>query len=386
MLYFLKKIPSSFHTLNLPPLFYCTAGLVLGILVASLANVKMLFGGHLTIPFIIISLIYSIAQKSTLKNITSTMLLVFAFFILGNTRYLQQNQDYLLLQKHVSQTPSDFIGTIASIAQTERKAMKQCVTIHLFKQRKSNEAHEWSAIDRDLQVYTSHTNSILVGDMVQIDQVKIKEPTNKSYRDYLVKENLIGTLFINNFAPTLIARPIFSFKRFIFSQKQRLIESLKKRFSRNTAMLYSSLFLGNKNTNKRELDQSSQYFKQWGISHYLARSGLHLVIFMLIWHALLRCIPLPFMLKQIILLMLAIIYFILTWPSISFVRAFYMFVTCKLCVLLKTRSHFLHVFSLTALTVLFLNPIQLFFLDFQLSFALTFALGWLNHRYYANKI
>ena len=122
-------------------------------------------------------------------------------------------------------------------------------------------------------------------------------------------------------------------------------------------------------------------FRQWGISHYLARSGLHLTIFTFIWLMLFRLFPFSFFFKQLFMLLLCSIYLVFSWSSISFLRAFYSFFLYTICNICKIPIHFLHILTLVTLYVAICNPIQIFFLDFQLSFALTFALALIANLY-----
>ena len=96
------------------------------------------------------------------------------------------------------------------------------------------------------------------------------------------------------------------------------------------------------------------------------------------WHYLLRFFPLHFFLKQLILLLLVLLYHLFTFPSISFLRALITYILYKICVFQNLSYNPLHILSLTTFGVLLVNPFQLFFLDFQLSFGLTFALAWFN--------
>ncbi len=61
-----------------------------------------------------------------------------------------------------------------------------------------------------------------------------------------------------------------------------------------------------------------------------------------------------------------------------YARALYTFILYKICILHKRPSHLVYLLSLVCFFVLLDNPMQLFFLDFQLSFTLTFALAWFN--------
>ncbi|HSW73575.1 MAG TPA: ComEC/Rec2 family competence protein, partial [Candidatus Limnocylindria bacterium] len=151
---------------------------------------------------------------------------------------------------------------------------------------------------------------------------------------------------------------------------------LQKKLSRPTAHLFSSIFLGNKYARKKDIEPLKEHFTTWGVTHYLARSGLHMVIFTITWHTLLTFIPLAFALKEALLIALVIIYALLSWTTISFTRALLLFLIHRLCSLLRLQTDLLYLLTLVALAILFDNPLQLFFLDFQLSFGLTFALAY----------
>ena len=48
-------------------------------------------------------------------------------------------------------------------------------------------------------------------------------------------------------------------------------------------------------TSKKTLSSYKDSFKQWGIMHYLARSGLHLVLFLSLFSIILNYLPLSFL-------------------------------------------------------------------------------------------
>ena len=139
--------------------------------------------------------------------------------------------------------------------------------------------------------------------------------------------------------------------------------------------MFSSIFLGNRQINKKENNIVKNSFRLWGILHFLARSGLHLIIFLMLCELMLKFIPIHFHLKQGILVFLSLIYLLLSWPSLSFIRAFSIFLLYKLCPILNKKSDLATLVATVCLMMLIYNPIQLFFLDFQLSFGLTIALA-----------
>jgi competence protein ComEC len=127
------------------------------------------------------------------------------------------------------------------------------------------------------------------------------------------------------------------------------------------------------------MEQPREYFKLWGLSHYLARSGLHLVIIAALWYFILTILGFSYFLRNIVITIFILIYHILTLASIPFIRSLYMFIFYKICIFFDWQINALHLLNLTTFIILLLNPIQLFFLDFQLSFGLTYALIWISY-------
>ena len=127
-----------------------------------------------------------------------------------------------------------------------------------------------------------------------------------------------------------------------------------------------------------ELSQAiGKYCSYWGIVHYLARSGIHVVLTVSCWELVMRFIPLHFFIKQLILILLILVLHLFTWPSISFMRAVTTFLLSKGCTLSSLAFQPIHILSLTTFFTLVAYPLYLFSLDFQLSFGLTFVLAWL---------
>ena len=106
--------------------------------------------------------------------------------------------------------------------------------------------------------------------------------------------------------------------------------------------------------------------------------GLHLVIIIFSWEMLLRSLPLPFLFKNLITLVLALLYALFTFSSISFIRALLTLIFYRFIVMAHRQINTVHIISLITFLVLLYNPIQLMFLDFQLSFWITFLLAWIN--------
>ncbi len=221
-------------------------------------------------------------------------------------------------------------------------------------------------------------NTISIGDTVKFSNIFMKQSKNYAFSRYLLKEGCYISFFAKNI-PEILNRPKYSLERNIFNEKIQMLSTLKNKMSFQCYTLFSSLFLGNKTLNKKYLGAIKEQFKYWGLSHYLARSGLHLMIFLLLFTFLLRLIPFSRSVKTFILTILCLLYALFSWSSISFTRALltYLFYYCY--IFFNCQINTLHILSLITCIILIINPLQLFFLDFQLSFGLTFALVLISH-------
>lgn len=195
--------------------------------------------------------------------------------------------------------------------------------------------------------------------------------------NFLLKENILSSVRIQNSQITIINRPSFSLSRLIWEYKTQLLANFKNEMNYETFLAFSSIFLGNPNAKKKETVLKSQ-LKQWGLFHYIARAGLHVVIFVSIWMFIFGLLPISWALRQFLMILICCIYFIFTWPSIPFNRAIYTLLLVKCCGLTRVKAYVIPTLSCVALMTLMTNPLTLFALDFQLSFGVTYALAWFN--------
>ncbi len=159
----------------------------------------------------------------------------------------------------------------------------------------------------------------------------------------------------------------------IINRSENILSKIKSRLSPLTSKLYSSIFIGKKTINFDDCDK--ELFCNWGLSHFLARSGLHVTIFATAILGITKFFPfISVPVRGIFALLMLIIYFLFSWASISFLRSFYMLAIVMLGSILGHKSNSLYLVSLVCLWILFSNPYELFCADFQLSFTLSFAL------------
>jgi hypothetical protein len=160
--------------------------------------------------------------------------------------------------------------------------------------------------------------------------------------------------------------------------RTELYTTFKSTLPPTTFTYLSSLFLGNKQCD--DYLGMRIHFTRWGLAHYLARSGLHISILMSLWLSLLTILPLCASLKAILLASILIMYDHLSWCSISFNRALWLWLFYIGGWLVRANATpFVGLCNLVILILLH-NPWYAWCLDFQLSFFLTAVLMLLSYR------
>jgi competence protein ComEC len=365
------------------PLILATIAFIFGIYAQSYEIFSAL---NLLIALVISSLILCFLAIEKYYSIFTSVFTCLTFISLGGfVLALQKNQHADLKQ----QFDGKRISIIAKVTDKQILPAEQSrdwkEIIRISVKRVSNgESSSAQKANFNLQCYLLANTSIQVDDIVEIKNVKIKVPKdqslsqNTSYKNYLIKEDLLSSLFFyKSRCIKILYTPKLSIKRWLWNIKNNTYQRLKQKIVPTVFTYFSLMFLGN--TQHKNIDSMRHTFSYWGLSHYLARSGLHIVLFILIWTFLLRLIPISIRFKRGLLILICLIYKLFSWTSLPFTRAFYAFILTEIGKIFNLQTDFLHLLSVVCLTILLFNPMQLFFLDFQLTFALTFALAFVSN-------
>lgn len=229
-----------------------------------------------------------------------------------------------------------------------------------------------------LQCYTNKAPAFEVGDIVAFQNIAIGPATGSSFYSYLVKEQIHATAFLKTDDYHIVRHPAFHLQRTLHGYKHTLLKRLRAKCPQTVFTLFASVFLGNRNCVKKHYQEVKEQFHHWGIMHFLARSGLHLVMFILLLQLLLQLIPVPLISKHMITIAVTSVYALLSWQSVSFARACATFGWYKLCHIFGLQINVTQIVLLLSCLFLLFNPMLLFFLDFQLSFGLTLILSLTN--------
>lgn len=306
---------------------------------------------------------------------SKTNISAYSFIFLSGALLLQnQKNQNLDILKRIENKKINIIATVTNKEKITSSNIKEELQLKV-KGIKKNKQYE--SVNFNLLCYTYTPTNIIPGQEVKIKDIEIKkaktDQKNNPFKYFLFKKGILASFFTQRLKYTIISKNINPIKQAIYKIRKKIFQKIKNKLSKKTFPYFSSIFLGNKKENISS--KQKNIFNIWGITHYLARSGLHIVIFIIIWQLIFNFIPLPLKTKSLFLLIVSIIYLAFSWPSLSFMRAFFIFILYQLSKLFDRQANFLHLLTMICMLILIQNPIQLFFLDFQLTFALTFALS-----------
>lgn len=213
-----------------------------------------------------------------------------------------------------------------------------------------------------------------LGDKVIIKGVPLlpKENTNPglfNYRLYLKTKNIHATINASSTSVYIISKGELRKGQLLRVKfQERINDILDMTLNEKNSNIMSSIILGDSSFLD---DETGMRFRELGLSHVLAVSGLHIGIIYLFISKILRLVGIH---KRIsVLTSLIIIWgyaFLIGFPA-SVLRASVMFSLLSLSSLVYRRYDSINTLSLAALLLLFIRPLWIFDVGFQLSFIAT---------------
>jgi competence protein ComEC len=359
------------NKINTPPSTYIVIGLIAGIC-----------GANLNLNVFILLLIFTAAlffQRQWSTTILSALLLS---IITGYGLCLNQLNNFDNFKNQINNQTFNLTGTVTDYEKNENNLFKHRLTI---KAKLLKSATRQIDCNQTIVIYTQKYPKAYVGELVLFKNIKFKLPSQTSgFHNYLIKNNIMATVF----TPTLEFEkmPDNCHTISISKYKRQILKQINLKMHANTKVMFNSIFLGYKSEHKKTLNKLKAEFQTWGIVHYLARSGLHLVIISIIWQTVCNLARIPIALSNTLIVLLILLFYLLTWSALPFMRATIMIVGYRLCHLWKLQVHLWHILNLSCALMIITNPISIFFLDFQLSFILTYGLIFFNEiSYMKNK-
>lgn len=384
----LARLTKTLIPLPVHPLYLFTLALALGVVwqSTSTALLHQIFVAIVTFALLFVSL-----KK---RHYTAILLTSMALFFVGALRYQQQVDTFHEFYRSIGRRPVTISARVIDCEPSYRQEGTFIATLEINscctcfpKNRKPIKTYQQSrditnnnvAVGKKICITVSGTPLFEVGDTVYLERIFFFPPNDKSdYTKYLIKSGLVAYLRSHPEKIVVTHHPQKSLRRAISTLRNTILESAKKRLSPQTFALFTSIFWGKHAVDQRQLNNIREHFRPWGILHYLARAGLHVTMLIILLEKMISFLPLPFMVRTVLGATLIGGYALLTWSSISFLRAIIVFAILILCTLLWTPSHGLYRLTLACFLILVWNPSQLFFLDFQLSFLVTAVFMWMS--------
>ena len=161
--------------------------------------------------------------------------------------------------------------------------------------------------------------------------------------------------------------------------RDNIIHNLKKEdFGAEELGVIQALLLGQRNEITAEIDTE---YKAAGAYHILALSGLHIGILLGLFHFLLRplqLLPKGRTIKLVVIVLLLWAFALLAGLSASILRATTMFTFVAYALYLNRPTSHFNILALSLFFILLLlDPLLLFQVGFQLSYAAVFAIVWI---------
>jgi hypothetical protein len=310
------------------------------------------------------------------KHFFAVFLAITTTFLLSMYSCEQQQQRQLNYETLFNSYTLDVMGVVTD---TQKSQPRQQLIINV-NQFRTTLNQKWRTINASIIVYvhqpvvTEVQSTFSIGDTVRIADLTCTTPSIKT-KQWLQHIHCVAVAF-NQHDITLIHRPFWSLQRMLNAIKSDITQQLQQKLSPSAYELIATIFFGYtapiSKTNHRES------FSWWGINHYLARAGIHLVVFLLILHFLFTLITRRFITKTMLIMVISIMYGLLSWHNIPFIRAFAVLISAQCCHILKIPINTVHLLNLVVMGYLLYCPMILCTLDFQLTFAITYGFVLLN--------
>lgn len=320
------------------------------------------------IPLIFAVIVFSSYKKNN-KLLNQKLLTIFMSIIIGSFLYQQEASSFNGFVHQIDHKTFNVLGVVTDYTKLESNLFRHRLTIQT---KLLCDIKETISAQKTIYIYTRKFPRVYINNLILMKDLFFKFPKNNNFQDFMIKNKIAASVFVNELEFEKIKSPQKSSST--TSYKNFIAHKIGNKMSLTCKTMFNSIFLGNKAWNKPKLDEIKNNFQVWGLIHYLARSGLHLVLIAAVWQTLCNLIQVPILISNLIILFFMFIFTLLSWTALPFMRALIMLTVYKVCNLLEVQINLLHILNLSCIVTLFFSPISLFFLDFQLSFALTYGL------------
>lgn len=348
---------------------------IIGIIIGNYFHIDFIYllGGFCISITIIIFNIFR--ERNNILNI------LIIFVILGVIITTLKSQSKILKYEN---TRIEYLGIVEEIISTEDNVNKYIVSVD-------------SNIDYGEEINERITLNVIGGKPLNYGEKILfngvvdapldnTNPMLYNHRLNLLSNNIYGTMTINDYS----LQSVDSHRELRFRAKEWFHKEVNRVFDTN-------LEEGNKDIIKSILLADSSYmmdeeldkYRELGLGHILAISGLHIGIISSFILFILKKMTVPRNISSIVTIITLIFYSYLIGFPHSMTRGIIMFSLIILTKLLNEHSNLINILALSALIVLLINPFSLFSLGFILSYIAVLSLYLLTNRidmyFYPNR-
>lgn len=324
--------------------------------------------------------VLAIFLKNRSQGNLSLALLLILFFLMGLFRLAVWKEQHLFkpFLAHLPIMADTLKGEIRSVEQTSRMqavlALREMVRDSLHVK-----------ISGEILLYFpyQYPRKIAPGQLLTLQQARIEplpERRNPGQFDYGEFLRWRGISAICRLSDSLHVEvqpaPVAGFSaenHLFYPLRQQLIGRLEAHFPPPAAGFLKALLLGVREDLGRETVEN---FQKAGVMHVLAISGLHVGFVALIFYLLLSFLPLYFKQRNLVIIVLLVMYMFLTGAQPAVARATLMATFYLIAINLERRGAVLNYLFAAGLIILLFQPQQLFWIGFQFSFAAVLALAY----------
>lgn len=321
------------------------------------------------ISFVLFLIFYFKFRNQNLKNIFFGLITYLLILSIGSLS-LYIHQDFHA-KNHYSnlenKEQNNIKGVVVEALKSNEFYTKFIVKINSFNHQKST---------GKLLVYFSKKNpdSLVIGDLVSFKSelkpiLKNYNPDTFDYSKYMENQNVfhqIKCFSIDYF----IGNKVKNFTFYINELRQKLVHSFDTHhFSIRTKSIINALLLGQ----KQQIDNETlNDYKNAGVVHILAISGLHIgIIYMFLNYifGFLNRVKHGKTIKLVVIILLLWLFALISGMSASITRSVTMFSVIAIGTFLNRRNFMFNSIAASFLILLIYNPLLIFDVGFQLSYA-----------------
>ena len=292
--------------------------------------------------------------------------------------YQELPKDHLYsIAKYYYGRPVAIEGVVASDPVKRKFHHTEKTTFHLNVKRFLTK-WGWKKKSGKLMVNSFRDAAFSYGDYVRLEG-KIHRPFEASkegrfsYRAYLNRKGIKLILSIKKQGRVAILNPDkgYSIRAASLKIKHHLQGILSMYLSQNEASIMRAILLGDRHQVPKHI---RELFQISGVAHILAISGLHIGIVASLIFLFLKMLPIPRRLHFFLTICILIFYAFITGGRPSVIRATIMAGVILGGLIVEREVESFNTLSLAALIILFMNPLNLFDVGFQLSFVSVFTI------------